>query len=78
MGRSGPPFGHFWALFGRFFGVLNYAFFKPGPKMGSAKPSESILGGFSRILGGFWESSGKVWEGILENLYVFVQVVGRF
>ena len=64
LGRSGPPFGHFWTLFGRFFGVLNQPFFKHRSKMGSKRP-------FGSILAGFWEDSGRIWGG-------FGQDLGRF
>ncbi len=62
LGRSGPSFGHFWALWGRFFGVLNRLFFKHRSKMGSKRPFGSILGRFSRALGRFWEDFRRVWK----------------
>ena len=61
LGRSGPPLGHFWALFGRYLGVLNQLFFKHRSKMESKRP-------FGSILEGFWEDSGRLWEGFGEGL----------
>ena len=61
LGRSGVPFGHFWALWGHFFGVLNQPFFKHKLKMGSKRPFGSILGRFGRVLDGFGEDFGRVW-----------------
>ena len=63
LGRSGASFGHFWALFGRFFGVLNQLFFKHRSKMGSKKPLGWILGRFWKVLGRFGEDFGKVLAG---------------
>ena len=63
LGRSGPSFGHFWALFGRFLGVLNQPFFKHRSKMGSKRPFRSILEGSGRVLGRFGEDLGRVWAG---------------
>ena len=58
LGRSGPPFGHFWALLGRFLNVLNEDFFKYVSKMGSRRPFGLILDGFSKVLGRFWQGFG--------------------
>ena len=69
LGRSWALFGEgfgtvwaslwlFWGLLGRILGVLNQAFFKHGPKIGSRMPSGWILGGFSMVLGKFWEGFG--------------------
>ena len=38
LGRSGPSFGHSWALCGRFFGAIDQIFFEHKSKMGSKKP----------------------------------------
>ena len=53
LGRSGRSFGHLWALFSRFFGVLNQLFFTHRSKMGSKRPFGAILERFWRVLGGF-------------------------
>ena len=62
LGRSGPSFGHFWALWVRLFGVLNRLFFKHRSKMGSKRPFGSMLGRFLRALGRFWEDFRRVWK----------------
>ena len=62
LGRSGPSFGHFWALLDCFFGVLNRAFFKHRSKIGSERPFGSILDRFWRVLGGFGEDVRRIWE----------------
>ena len=62
LGRSGPSFGHFWALFGCSFGVLNQPFFKYGSKMGSKRPFESILEGSGRVWEGFGGEGGRILE----------------
>ena len=54
LGRSGPSFGHFSALWRCFFDVLNPSFFKHRSRMGSKRPFGSILDRFWRVLGGFW------------------------
>ena len=51
LGRAWPSSGRSWPLLGRFLDVQSRAFFKHGPKMGSKRPSGSILGGFGAILG---------------------------
>ena len=61
LGRSGPSFEHFWALFGNFLEVLSPPFFKHRSRMGSKRPFGSILGRFWRVLKGFGEDLGKVW-----------------
>ena len=63
LGRSGRSFGHFWAFFGRFFGVLNQLFFTHRSKMGSKRPFGAILEGSGRVWGGFWEGLGRILEG---------------
>ena len=63
LGRSGRSFGHFWALFGRFLGVLNQPFFKHRSKMGSKRPFGAILDRFWKVLGGFGVDFGRVWAG---------------
>ena len=63
LGRSGRSFEHFWALFGRSFGVLNHPFFKHRFKMGSKRPFGAILERFWRVLGGFGVDFGRVWAG---------------
>ena len=68
LGRFGPSFGHLWAPFDRFFGVLNRAFFKHGSKMGSKRPSETIWGGFWKVLEGFWVDFGKDLGGFGQDL----------
>ena len=59
LGRSGGSFGHSWALPGRFGRVRVRAFIKHWSKMGSKRPSGSILGGSWKGLGGFWAGFGR-------------------
>ena len=59
LGRSGGSFGHSWALLGRFGGVRDQAFIEHWSKIGSKRPSGSILGGSWRGLGGFWGGFGR-------------------
>ena len=67
LGRSGPPLGHFWALFGRYLGVLNQAFFKHRSKMVSKRhfwmDFGSILRGSGKIFGRFWKGLRRNLEG---------------
>ena len=63
LGGSGRSFGHFWLLFGRFSGVLNYHFLNSGSEMGFKRPFASILEGSGRVLEGFWECLEKILEG---------------
>ena len=56
-----------WALLGRFVGVGHRAFIKHWPKMGSKKPSGSILGGCLKDLGKFGGGFGTSLGRILEN-----------
>ena len=53
LGRSGPSFGHSWALLGRFGWVRGRAFIEHWSKIGSKRPSGSILGGSWKGLGRF-------------------------
>ena len=59
LGRSGGSFAHSWALLGRFGGVRDRAFIEHWSKIGSKRPSGSILGGSWRGLGGFWGGFGR-------------------
>ena len=67
MGRSGVPLGRSWALLGRFLDVQNQALLKDSSKMGSKRPSGSILGPFWEDLGGSWEDLGKFLSGFGEK-----------
>ena len=71
LGRSGPSFGHFLALFGRFVAALNQPFFKHRSRMGSKKPFGSILGRFSRVMEGFGEDFGRGWAGFWKIFQLF-------
>ena len=82
MGLSGASLGRFWALLGGFLGLQNLAFVKHWPKMGSKRPSGSILEGFGegsgrileglgRILANFWMDFGKIWGRILARVHEF-------
>ena len=77
LGRSWASSGRSWPPLGRFWDVQSRPFFKHGPKIGSKRPSGSILGlfgeGFGRILGGF----GRVWGGIREDFGPSQRRVGR-
>ena len=78
----GPPSGHFWALFGRYLGVLNQPFFKHRSKMGSKTPFGSILEGFwedsGRICGGFREGLGRICEDFLAFQRILGMYLGKF
>ena len=78
LGRSWASSGRSWPPLGRFLDVQNPTFFKHGSKMGSKRPSGSILGGFGEGFGRILEGFGKVWGGIWEHFLLFEQVVGRF
>ena len=58
LGRSGPPFGHFWAILGRFGNVRNHGFFIYWSTMVSERPLGSILDRFRRGFGSMWE---RIW-----------------
>ena len=66
LGQSGASFGHFWPVFGRFFALLNWAFFAHGAKMGSRRPFGVNFGwifeGSGRVLGRFWGGFGWFLE----------------
>ena len=68
FGWPGASFGRSWALLGRFLGIQIIAFLNDwlkigphGPKMGSKRPSGSILAPF-------WEGFGRVWRGLGKDL----------
>ena len=65
LGRSWASSGRSWPPLGRFLAIQNHAFFKHWPKMGSKRPSGSILGRF-------WEDLGRIWEGFGRNLGGFL------
>ena len=65
LGRSGASFDRSWALLSRLFNVRGRAFIQHWSKMGSKRPSGSILGGSWRGLGGFWDGFGRVLGGFL-------------
>ena len=56
LGGTGTSLGRSWALLGRIFGIQEPTFFKHWSKIGSKRPSGSILAPF-------WEGLGKVWGG---------------
>ena len=64
LGRSGLSFGHFWTLFGFFFGCSKSILFH---KMGSEKAFSiefaSMLEDSGRVLEGFWRGLGRDLEG---------------
>ena len=64
LGRSWPSSGRSWPLLGRFLDVQNRAFFKHWPKLGSKRPSGSILGRFGEDLGGFCACLGTILGGL--------------
>ena len=84
FGTAWDPFGHSWALLGRFVGVQDGAFLRLWSKIGFKRPSGSILEGFGmclgRILKGFggslgkillhlWKGFGKIWKRFLRRLW---------
>ena len=77
MERSGPSFGHFWALLGCFFGVLNPIFCKHRSRMGSKRPFGSILDRFWGVLGGLRMDFGRFWEGSGKIFYVRTPALSR-
>ena len=64
LGRSGPSFGHFWTLVGRFFCVLNSTFFKHGSAWAQDGLQEASGIDFGSILEGFGKDFGRFWEGL--------------
>ena len=56
LGGSGASLGHSWALLGCFLGVQKPTSSKHWSRMGSKRPSGSILEPF-------WEGLGRFWEG---------------
>ena len=58
LGRSWNSSGRFWLPLGRFFGHSKSSFFQHWPKMGSKRPSGSILGSLDGDLDDF----GKTWK----------------
>ena len=65
LGLSGPSRGRSWGLLGRVLDVQIKALCEDWSKMGSKRPSGSILGGSWRGLGGFWDGFGRVLGGFL-------------
>ena len=70
LGRSGPSFGHFWMLVGRFFCVLNSTFFKHG----SPWAQDGLQEASGIILSRFWKGLGKVLEGFGKVLVTFLKL----
>ena len=68
LGGSGASLGHSWALLGCFLGVQKPTSSKHWSKMGSKRPSGSILEPFWEGLGRFWGGFGPIFGGILEEL----------
>ena len=64
LGQSGASLGLSCALLGRFLGVRNQASLMEWSKMGSKRPSGSILGRFWKDLGGFGEDLEEFWENL--------------
>ena len=67
LGRSWASFGHFWALLGRFFGVLKSTFFKHVPAWAQDGLQEASGIDFGPIFHGFGDGLGGVWKGIWKN-----------
>ena len=78
LGRSWASSGRSWPPLGRFLDVQSRAFFKHGPKMGSKRPSGSILNrfweGFGRTLARFGTVLGRIWE----DFWLFEQIMARY
>ena len=67
MGALGGLLGAFGGPLGRFLGFQNRTFLKHWSKIGSKRPSGSILAPFWEGLGRVW----GVWGGIWEDLEAF-------
>ena len=68
LGGSGASLGHSWALLGCFLGVQKPTSSKHWSRMGSKRPSGSILEPFWEGLGRFWGGFGPISRWILEHL----------
>ena len=61
LGRSGPPYGHFWTIVGRCLGLLNRSFCKHWSEMASRRAFGSIVRRFGEGLGRVWMGLGRIW-----------------
>ena len=77
LGRSGASFAHSWALLGRFGEVRDRAFIEHWSKIGSKRPSGSILGGSWRG-SGLGEDLGGSWDDFSQFCDGFWRDLGRF